>query len=132
MAGDDTFTERFFERFDRITVVKLSKRRCQLKRTFGYFIDRMASCAICPRVGQASLLFWIHLRVCACGKNQTANSECRHTYRYLNFVQKGGAHESDPRLCVFEQRLFFYLLTVEPAKRSSIVQYDAPCTGEFD
>jgi hypothetical protein len=30
MAGDDTFTESFFERFDRVTVVKFSKRRCQL------------------------------------------------------------------------------------------------------
>src|SRR5262245_27308421 len=79
MAGDDTFTESFFERFDRVTVVKFSKRRCQLERTFGYLIDRVAPCAICPCKGQAPLLLGIHLRVCSCPKNQIANSECCHT-----------------------------------------------------
>ena len=39
MAGHDAFTERFFERFDWITLVKFSKRRCQLERTFRHLID---------------------------------------------------------------------------------------------
>src|SRR5262245_29626542 len=130
MASDDPFTECFFKCFDRITVVKFSKWRCQLKRTYCYLIDGVAPCAICSRVAQAPLLPGIHLRIGGCTKNQIANDERNRTLGgRLNFVQKVGAHEFDPCL---NGDCFFDPLTVEPAKRSSIVQYDAPCTCEFD
>jgi hypothetical protein len=112
MAGDDAFPERFFECFDRITVVKFSKWRCQLERTCRCLIDGVATCAVCRRKGQTPLLPGFHLGIRDCAKNQIANGDRNRTLGYLNFMQKAGAHESDLRLCVFEQR-FFDLLTVE-------------------
>ena len=100
MAGDDAFPERFFECFDRITIVKFSKGRCQLERTYRYLIDGVAPCAVCRRKGQAPLLPGFHLSIRDCAKDQIANGDRNRTLSYLNFMQKAGAHESDQALRV--------------------------------
>jgi|SRR5215510_12900969 len=96
MAGDNPFAERFLECFDRITFVKFSKWRCQLEGTVRRFIDRVASGAICSREGQASLLSWIHLRVCAGAKKHISYHECGRTLGYIDLVLKHSPHEPGP------------------------------------